>query len=174
MEDHKKTPQKSIGKFWFWNQVIDSGYLRYLKNNIFNVLIVITRHYNKSGSSFPSLRRIAELTGLHHSIVKKKILALEKLNIIKVDITKNGCKARYNFTQSAIEDFVDPNKLLIKPDTKDVVKEVIKDNGNNKKNIPVGYFDNIPVYRSFGKLRIQGVDQVWRDFNGTLKDLKPL
>ena len=169
MESNNKKKSKSI--FWVEDAIVDKGYLKSLKNNKLNVLWVITRHYNKHGHCYPSLRTISKFTGLHHSTVKKKIVELDELGFVKVTIIKEGYKARYSFTKTALEYFIDPTIPRARLATKEGCKnEVFKYSGKND-NLKGLDPDGDPVYLINGKLRVRRKNGEFYDYNGNVKDL---
>lgn len=116
-----------MGRFWIENEIIDGEWFGKLSGNDFKVLLKITRHYNKHGKCFPSIRKISELGNLHHTTVKKSLNKLELLGFLEQLLIKERCKLRYKFTKTARFLFVDCNNVLEKPDTKETFKENYKE-----------------------------------------------
>lgn len=120
---------KKSGKFWIENELVDTD-LRVLSGNGFKVLIAITRHYNKAGTCYPSIRRLAKLTGLHHETVTKCLMELKLLGYFEQLVIRERAKLRYVFSKTARKRLLNDGNLLEKADTKEVNKEVWKEDQN--------------------------------------------
>ena len=121
---------KKAGKFWIENELVDTD-LRELSGNGFKVLIAITRHYNKAGTCYPSIRRLAKLTGLHHETVTKCLVELKLLGYFEQLEIRERAKLRYVFSKTARRRLLNDANLLEKADTKETIKEVWKEDQNN-------------------------------------------
>ncbi len=124
---------KQVGRFWIHNDFVETG-LKTLSGNATKVLLAITRHYNAKGTCYPSIRRLAGLAGIHHGTARKCIDELQLRGFIEQLVVKERCKLRYVFTSTARKSFMEPNNLLAKPDTKEVIKEL---NKGNKKFVSI-------------------------------------
>lgn len=113
-------------RFWIENEFIES-YLSKISGNATKVLLAITRHYNKEGTCYPSIRRLSKLTGLHHSTVTKCLKELELLGFLEQLIIKERCRLRYSFSKTARILLPKSSKLLYRPDTKEEYKEDLKE-----------------------------------------------
>lgn len=120
-----------MGKFWIENEIIDGGWFKKLSGNELKVLLKITRHYGTTGKCFPSIRRLSKLGNLHHETIKKCLNRLELLGFLEQLLIKERCKLRYNFSKTARFLLIESNKLPEKPDSKEVIKEDIKEDKNN-------------------------------------------
>lgn len=114
------------GKFWIENELVDK-YLSILSGNEFKTLLAITRHYNKNGTCYPSIRRLAVLIDLDPDTVAKSLRALELHGFFQQLEIRERCKLRYVFSKTAAKLLVEPNKLPEKPRSKEVFKEVLKE-----------------------------------------------
>lgn len=117
---------KKSGKFWIENDLVDND-LKDVSGNAFKVLVALTRHYNRTGTCFPSIRRLSKLTGLHHETVTKCLRELELLGYFEQIVIRERCKLRYKFSKTARKLLVEHNNLLVKPDSKETIKEVMKE-----------------------------------------------
>ena len=120
-----------MGKFWIENQLVDE-YLKLISGNELKVLFKITRHYNKYGRCFPSIRKMSDKLNMHHTTITKCLERLELLGFLEQLKIKERSKLRYSFAKTARFLFIDSNKLLAKPDTKEDFKEVFKEEKNNR------------------------------------------
>jgi DNA-binding transcriptional regulator YhcF (GntR family) len=123
-----------MGKFWIENSIYDDGWLKKLSGSQLKVLLSITRHYDKYGKCFPSIRKLEENINLHHATIKECLNKLELLGFLEQLVIKERCKLRYIFSKTAHKIFLEPNKLLAKPDSKEVIKESIKEENFYSKN----------------------------------------
>lgn len=119
-----------MGRFWIEKEIIDGDLYGKLSGNDFKVLLKITRHYNKTGRCFPSIREISRLGNLHHTTVKKSLNNLELLGLLEQLVIKERCKLRYEFSKSARFLFIESNNVVEKPDSKETIKEKYKEEVN--------------------------------------------
>jgi DNA-binding transcriptional regulator YhcF (GntR family) len=127
---YKNKPQ---GKFWINNELVDN-YLNKISGNELKVWLKITRHFNKEGTCFPSIRKMTKVLNLHHSTITKCLKKLEVLGFLEQLEIKEKCKLRYIFSKSARYLMPEYKKLLVNPDTKEDIKEASKEDNNNLNN----------------------------------------
>lgn len=113
--------------FWIENDFIDEGYLAKTSGNAIKVLLAITRHYNKAGTCYPSIRRLSKLVGLTQETTSKCIKQLELLGYLEQLEIKERCKLHYKFSKTALFFRTKDEKLPEKSDTKEYFKESIKE-----------------------------------------------
>ena len=116
-----------MGRFYIEDEVFDRGYLKKMSGNDFKILASITRHYNKHGKCFPSIRRLAKFTNLHHTTVTSCLNNLELLGFLEQLRIKERYKLLYSFSKSARFLFIETNNVVKKPDTKETIKENFKE-----------------------------------------------
>jgi DNA-binding transcriptional MocR family regulator len=114
-------------RFWMDNKLIDDGWLAKISGNAWKVLTAIARHYNINGTCFPSIRRLSLLIGLHHETVRKNLDELQLHGFLEQLEIRERHKLRYLFTKSARYLLRLEDSLLEKPDTKDISKEIVKE-----------------------------------------------
>lgn len=124
-----KNKNKTQGKFWIENVLIDN-YLNKISGNELKVWCVLSRHFNKEGNCYPSIRTISKKTGIHHETTKRCLQKLELLGFLEQLIIKERCKLRYSFSKTALFLMPGNKKLLVNSDTKEDIKEELKENNN--------------------------------------------
>jgi len=134
-------------RFWIENSIYDDGWLKKISGNQLKVLLAITRHYNKQGKCFPSIRKLEVNIGLHHATIKQCLNQLQLLGFLEQLQIREREKLRYIFSKTAHEIFIEPNKLLVKHDTKEIIKENYKE--DLSKNIN---HSNQTEERDYGKI----------------------
>lgn len=117
-----------MGKFWIENQLVDE-YLMLISGNELKVLFKITRHYNKYGKCFPSIRKMAINLNMHPITISNCLKRLELLGFLEQLRIKERSKLRYIFSKTARFLLIDSNKLLEKSNTKEDIKEEYKGRG---------------------------------------------
>ncbi len=131
----RKHVKSYMGKLWIENQLVDGGYLAKISGNEAKVLLAITRHYNRHGTCFPSIRRLSVLVGLHPDTVSHCLRKLVEHDYFEQLVIKERCKLRYSFTKTARFLLIDANKLPEKPGGKeDIFKEVVEEAFSPTKN----------------------------------------
>lgn len=116
-----------MGKFWIENDLVDH-HLDKITGNELKVLLKITRHYNKFGTCFPSIRKMEKILNLHHTTIAKCLENLQLLGFLEQLQIVERKKLLYKFSKTARFFLIESNKLLAKPDSKEVyIKEVSKE-----------------------------------------------
>lgn len=115
-----------MGKFWIDDKLVDEN-LDKLSGNDLKVWLKITRHFNKEGKSFPSIRKMEKIVNLHHTTITKCLNKLELLGFLEQLQIKEKCKLRYIFSKSARYLMPGRKNLLEEPDSKETFKETIKE-----------------------------------------------
>lgn len=115
-----------MGRFWIENELIDH-HLDKISGNELKVLLTVTRYYNKQGTCYPSIRMMSKKIKLNHETIGKCLKRLELLGFFEQIVIKERMKLRYIFSKTATNIFLNPPKLLQKPDSKEVYKEFIKE-----------------------------------------------
>lgn len=123
------------GHFYISNKIIDDGYLKLLSGNDLKVLIKIARHYDKHGTCFPSIRKMAIDLNLHHETIGNSLRHLKELGFIDILEIKQRYKLRYIFSNSARFLLLNPNNVVGKADTKDI-KDLYKEKINYLEKKP--------------------------------------
>ena len=119
-----------MGRFWIENELVDK-YLDKISGNELKVLLKITRHYNKNGTCYPSIRKMEKDINLHHDTITACLKQLQLLGFLEQLAIKERCKLRYSFSKTARFFLTDSQNLLGKPDSKeDIIKEDIKEGKN--------------------------------------------
>jgi DNA-binding transcriptional regulator YhcF (GntR family) len=121
------------GHFYISNKIIDDGYLKTMSGNDLKVLLKITRHYDKTGKSFPSIRKMSEQLNLHHETIAKSIHNLEVCGFLEQLEIRQRCKLRYIFSKSTRFLLINPNNVVEKTDSKDI-KDIKKEENNFLEN----------------------------------------
>ncbi len=112
-----------MSKFWIENKIIDAGWLKIISGNDLKVLLKITRHYNKYGESFPSIRTMSADLNLSQNTISKSLDNLEKYGFLMITVKKQRYKLQYFFKKIAEFLIIDPNKLPKKLRAKEELKE---------------------------------------------------
>jgi len=100
------------------------------------VLLTIAKHSDEAMRCFPSIARIAKLTGLSRSTVKVKLNALEEAGWVRV--TR---RAKDGKRQTSIYTLQKPNNLI----GRQTAQEYINTNNNNNLYISLSMADTRPT-----------------------------
>ncbi|MFA6184484.1 MAG: helix-turn-helix domain-containing protein [Parcubacteria group bacterium] len=128
-----------MGKFWIDNELIDK-YLTKISGNDFKVWCILSRHFNKKGTCYPSIRTISIKSGLHHETVSQCLKRLKLLGFFEQLEIKERCKLRCLFSKTA-RFLIPGNDNLLEEtamkDNKEDLKE-IKNNFNSSETEAIG------------------------------------
>jgi hypothetical protein len=91
----KKSAKQSGGWFKVANSLIDQAVLAKLSGSAVKVFLAIVRHTDRSGSAWPSRRRISQLTGVSIRMVTVALTELQSLHLLSRHITGAGRCNRY-------------------------------------------------------------------------------
>lgn len=115
-----------MGRFWIEDDLVDK-HIHKINGNEVKVLLMIARHYDKSGQCFPSIRRLSVLGKMDASTISKALKQLRLLGFLEQLTIRERCKLRYKFSKSARYLTIDSNKLPEETTSKEIYK------GNNKE-----------------------------------------
>lgn len=129
-----------MGKFWIENELVDD-WLYKISGNELKVLLCLTRHYNKAGTTFVSIAKMAKLLNLNPETVSKSVKRLNLLGFFEQIVIRERTKLRYIFSKTARNLFIETNKLPEKPESKEAFKEIIKETPKEilKRSNPKAY-----------------------------------
>jgi hypothetical protein len=91
----KKSAKQTGGWFKVANSLIDQAVLAKLSGSAVKVFLAIVRHTDRSGSAWPSRRRISDLTGVSIRMVTIALTELQSLHLLSRRITGAGRCNRY-------------------------------------------------------------------------------
>jgi DNA-binding transcriptional regulator YhcF (GntR family) len=160
-----------MGRFWIENELVDK-YISKLTGNEFKVMVIITRHFNKNGTCYPSIRRMATLGNINPETVSKCLKNLNLLGFLEQLEIKERCKLRYILSKSARHLLIDSNKLPQETSGKEE-KEDLRKTLSFKKNTIGLDMDGREVFISNGKKCVKNSDGKFYDFYGEIKTYNP-
>ncbi len=146
-----------MGRFWIENEVVDRA-MKGLSPSAFKVLLAVVRHYNKHGQCYPSIRRISSLANLHHITVRKSVDEIKLQGYFEQVWVYERKKLRLVFSKTALKLFHLDKKLLEKTETKERMKEVLKERGGDNVKINQGM-------QSISTIMTERFSRVWGSTN---------